>query len=300
MSKVQDNSITASDTSVPVQPIPDQINRYGITQPRAFSIYNDQGSVLYRGEVERVANELRAQFYGRNIADEPMDIKSAADRLEKTGVVTEEKASTAKVKGKRYEKKRMFFIVFPFILALVLVALYAISFFAFNGDQYLSLYNYTLTKLYPIKAADPVIWFINSLGVEIGLTSNFGLLMEGSESISNIAGYIAPIALAAYAILTIAMFIVTICGMAGKKGKDGYYKKACKLGLISILMFVLALATIAFTYIYVNGTDFSGITNFLMIGSEIGEIKMSYVGYAMVIIPIITFICSCLGYKRKK
>lgn len=284
--------------------IENDTGRYGVSPTRSFSVYNDEGSVLYRGEVETIASQLRAELFGIRESDEQNDYdtgvsaKSSKKVIANREVKQKEKASKGVAK-KVYVKKRAFFLVLTAILSLVILAVAVVGIFDLTVsdtaiNEYISIYNYKTSENVAIDMLDPVLGFIQStfkldLGMESDFTANFTV---GEETKDVIANYALPIALVVYVIFYLATFIASIAGACGKKGANGY--KKVKLGFVSIIAFLCSLIVIV-AGMMMAGLSFDGILDFIM-GK--GNFSIGYGLYAMVAVPIITFICSCCSYKK--
>ena len=295
MAKVNkaDNSVRA-DEKVPVRPAENQYNRYNMTLPQSFSVYNDEGSVVYRGEVEQMANILRAELFGIEPSEAVAPAKAEPERkpAEKT-----EKKKRKSVRA--YTKKRGFFLVLPIILAIVVLAVAVCGVFDVSFGEYISIYNYSYVVKTDFPMIDPVISFLNqTFGVDTGsLPAEFGkyFTFDGTDFLSSFAGYALPLAIVLYLLFALIMLIVAIVGLAGKKREDGTYAKA-RLGFLSIIMLLCALIT-AVCGLYASGTAVEDLLGFV-IGKN--DFAAGYGLFAMIAIPIVTFICTCLAYGREK
>lgn len=278
-------SMSAAD-GVPVKPADAQYNRYNMALPQSFSIYNDEGSVLYRGEVEQMANQLRAEIFGIEPAvAEPV-------KAEEAPVMQAEKA------GKAYDKKRVFFFILPLVLSLAMIAVFVVGLFLPAALPYVSIYKDVHAITTDITALDPAIGFVTTqfeLTLE-GLPTEFVKLYPATEdTMYVVGGYALSVATVLYAVFTLVTLIVSIVGLAGKKREDGTYKKV-KLGFVSIVCFLCALI-VAAGGLLMTGAQASDILGFFT-----GEYALTF-GYgliAMVAVPVIVFICTCLTYRKKK
>ncbi len=284
----------SAESGVPVRPAENQYNRYNMTLPRSFSVYNDEGSVLYRGEVEKIANKLRAEIFGEErptIKEEPV-----IEEVEKGKKAKREKR--AKVE-KVCVKKRAFFFIVPLILALAVLAIAITGFFDVSNAKYLSIYNYKYVTERSFAMLDPVLSFVSvKFGAELGsINAEFFKVftMSTGDFLSAFVGYALPISIALYAIFAIVTLIVSIVGLVGKKRADGTYARA-KLGFLSIVMFICSLIA-AISGLYVSGGKIKDFVGFI---GGTADFSAGYMLYAMIAVPVVTFICTCLAYKKEK
>lgn len=282
----------SGESGVPVSPAENQYNRYNMTLPQSFSVYNDEGSVIYRGEVEQIANKLRAEIFGEE--------KAVKAEEPKPGETEKPKKAKKEKKSKVCVKKRAFFFVIPLILAVAIIAVAVMGIFDLSFAKYLSIYNYKHTAERSFAMLDPVLSFISTkFGISFGdtITAEFFNVytISTGEFLPAFIGYALPISIALYVVFALVTVIVSIAGLAGKKREDGTYARA-KLGFLSIVMFGCALIA-TFAGMYVAGCGMNSFVNFI---SGKGEFFAGYVLYAMVAVPVITFICTCVAYKKEK
>lgn len=282
---------TGTDGKVPVRLSENQYNRYNMTLPQSFSVYNDEGSVIYRGEVEQMANRLRAELFGIEPTEAPSyDFPETAEKPQKV-----QKPSRINA----YTKKRTLFLVIPIILVVAILFFAVCGLFAVPFKSVISIYNYNYVVETNFPMTDPFISFLSEkFGIETGsIPAEFGKCFElfGEDFLSSFAGYIVPVAIALYIVFALIMLIAAIAGVAGKKREDGTYAKA-RLGFLSIIMFLCSLIVLV-GGLAISGTQASEIGGFFT-GS--GDFTAGYGLYLMIIVPVITFICTCVAYGKDK
>lgn len=280
--KKQNKNTVSND--VPVSSVDTQYD-YNVTSLKSFSIYNTEGGALYRGEVEAIAKQLRAEIFG---VETSVNYEVPETQEQPAEEVKSKKGS------KVYDKKRVFFFVLTMLFSLAIIAVAVISLFINDIDAYISIYNY---KESVIVMLDPIFSFLSStFGITI---SGMPMLIKesftaGADIASVIASYALPIATVIYLVCTLAIFIASIVGMAKGK-KDGYYKKV-KLGFASIVCILCALI-MGVSMMIVGGVGFDSILDFV-IGKS--ELSVGYGWYGLVGLPVLTIICSLLTYRRAK
>lgn len=268
--------------NVPVKSSETQYNRYNMTLPQSFSVYNDEGSIIYRGEVEQIAQQLRAEIlgFGQGVKAEPV-VEPVAP-------------------AKGYTKKRGFFLVLPLILVALVIAVAVVGLFKTSFNGYIALYGYEYAVQKDIVLLDPVFSFLKqafkidlgSMPVEFALVSK--PVTEGNV-VGAVAKYALPISIVLYVLFALIALITSIAGLAGKRREDGTYRKA-RLGFISIVMFLCALI-IGCGGILLTGGKIGDVVPFI---TGKGMLYAGYVYYAILAIPVVTFICTCCAYGKGK
>lgn len=277
-------TVAGADQSVPVEPASSQINRYNITSPRGFSVYNDEGSALYRGEVERVASQLRAELFGEEF------------RAPETTAAPEAQAKPkrAKEKSKAYDGKRVFFLVLSLIVSLAVIAMAVIGVIESASldvaKEYTSIFNADGTYVTIFDPCKGLLELFGAKGLEPVYEFDFG-----TDTLGKIITYAFPICQCVYLFGAVLVLIHSIVGLAKKK-KGGVYTHKPMFGLISILMFVFAIVT-TISGVMASGLGFENILTFLQPG---GGFSAGYGLYVMLGAPIITFVCSTCSFRRAK
>lgn len=224
----------------------------------------------------------------------------------KTAFATEEKqeAEQSKKGEKRYCKKRSVCIALILVFALLILAAAVIGYLNIEGvTEYLGIYSipsqteegddiFTLT--------DPIIALVKSV-VEVedldSMYYDFYMAdMSGFDTMTKISIYAVPVAclvVVLFALITVLKAIVALC--AGKK-EDGLYSKY-KFGFLSVAT-ILCGAIMFFGGLYVEGINLTDSLDFLTMQSQI--MNVGYVLYAVIALPILNLILSCVAYKRQK
>lgn len=267
--------INVSD-NVPIEPVESQFNRYNMTLPQSFSVYNNEGNVLYRGEVEQVANQLRAELFG---IEPPV--------VEKPIVLG-------------YTKKRSFFLIVPLILTALILAVAIVGLFKTSINGYVALYGYEYAVTKDVVLLDPLFSFLQSqFKLDLGnFPAEFATLakpVEDGNVMGAIAKYALPVSIVLYVVFALIALITAIVGLAGRKQPNGTYKRA-KFGFLSIVMFVCALL-MAVAGVYATGGKIGDVANFITRANPL----FAGIGYyAFLAIPVILFVCTCLAYGKTK
>lgn len=213
------------------------------------------------------------------------------------------KSSNVKSK-KLYEKKRgvALFIVALFMLVVILAsALGVVN--LLNLDAYVAAYiqpGIQAEDNVNISILDPILGTIKDLA-KVNLDSNFykSYLADNTadaDVITKIALYAVPVAALLIIVFAFIGFIKAIVALFAKKTLSGQVKKY-GFGFISIVMFLCALIMAA-GGIYVAEIEITKALDYLIGKSTV--LNAGYGMYALIAIPIITFVCSCCAYKKAK
>lgn len=213
------------------------------------------------------------------------------------------KSSNVKSK-KLYEKKRgvALFIVALFMLVVILAsALGVVN--LLNLDAYVAAYiqpGIQAEDNVNISIIDPILGTIKDLA-KVNLDSNFykSYLADNTadaDVITKIALYAVPVAALLIIVFAFIGFIKAIVALFAKKTLSGQVKKY-GFGFISIVMFLCALIMAA-GGIYVAEIEITKALDYLIGKSTV--LNAGYGMYALIAIPIITFVCSCCAYKKAK
>lgn len=213
------------------------------------------------------------------------------------------KSSNVKAK-KLYEKKRgvALFIVALFMLVVILASALGVVNLV-NLDAYVAAYiqpGIQAEDNVNISIIDPILGTIKDLA-KVNLDSNFykSYLADNTadaDVITKIALYAVPVAALLIIVFAFIGFIKAIVALFAKKTLSGQVKKY-GFGFISIVMFLCALIMAA-GGIYVAEIEITKALDYLIGKSTV--LNAGYGMYALIAIPIITFVCSCCAYKKAK
>ncbi|MBR1747516.1 MAG: hypothetical protein IJ735_04820 [Clostridia bacterium] len=225
----------------------------------------------------------------------------------------------AVVPKNRRAKKRGFFLFLIMLIMLLTVAI-AVTYFLNIAtiDQYVSLYKIPdgkeievvdeeteevtteIVDAYVALTDAPVGMvknFVSDLSLESEYYNNFidGKL-DDAEAMKKIAVFAVPVAAVVIIVCAVIGLIKALVALFSRKKSDGYYKKV-RFGFLAILMFLCGLV-LAVGGLYVSGLGFEGAIDFLTLKSEV--MQAGYGLYAMIGLPILTFIFTCVAYKKIK
>ena len=202
--------------------------------------------------------------------------------------------------SKLYTKKRGASLVVIAILMFVVVAAAALGLVGIDGvDGFVAAYivpdNASNVN---ISIVDPAFGLIKDLA-KIDLDSNFyaSFLADkpaNASIITTIAFYAVPAAALLLVVLAIIGFVKALAALFAQKTLSGKVKKS-GFGLISIIMLVSALIMLV-GGLFVANIEIAKALDFIVQKSAV--MNVGYGLYALIVIPIITFICSCVAYKK--
>lgn len=288
----QDSATPAAET-VPVKPDETQYNRYNMALPRSFSIYNEEGSVIYRGEVENVVSQLKREVFGKPYEKQEEEKPVVEEKVEDKPAKKEKSKKEVKV----YDKKRSFFLIVPMVLFAVVLAAAVLGAFDTKALAYVAGSKHVWAGETYFGLLDPALGFLQNSFAPLNFLAPATTFFNTFDMLGTTAfkaeGYVLVATTLIYMIFALEGLIVAICGLAGKKKEIGYRK--AKLGFLSIVMFVCAIGMLLCTGLVagVEIKDFA--TCFTGEGFTFG-----YAAYALLAIPVLTFLCSCAAYRRVK
>ena len=248
---------------------------------RGFSVFNSEGNTEYKAEVERMVYELRRELYP--VAESTMPPIPVATK--------------AVEKPKKVEKsKRAFPAVLILIFNLVILAIIAIACFDIGkiGSYIAPFYK---------KGGDTVV----SVSLLDGLFAQLGLDMakidytvhaDAASKIALIAFAVTGALVAVFALWQVIASIVCLAGQ--KKIRFGWRAFLTLLFLLGALLSLIALkAQLGFgdlcCLILPEGAGDYGLPCL-----EEGYVLYGGYGlYALIVLPILTMICSSCVYKKK-
>lgn len=242
-----------------------------------------------RGEGEETvcATESRAQ--------------NADNKAEKSRKAKKQKK--AKRAPALYVKKRAFPLVLIAILTAVVIAVGVLGFLNIdNISGYASIYSVPQKDgtTISVPLTDPIIGMIKSF-VNLDTESYFFAeymdgRLESMDVLTKISVYAIPVAALIIVLFAVIGFIKAIAALCAKRKSNGYYGKF-KFGFLSVASFLSAVI-LFFGGLYVSGISLESALDFILFKSD--TMQAGYGLYALVIIPIITFILTCTCYKKQK
>lgn len=252
-------------------------------------------------EGDRVYNPYGEVRYQPTYAENPNLPTIVANPDEK------EKGKRKKKEAKLYEKKRVLPLILIAIVSLLTIAVILSGIFGIN----LGLYKFPVEtgkaialdvpseEGTVITASDPIVGIVKSV-VDVDMESVYHEVFlnydkETTGTLAVISLYAVPAALVIILIFAVIALIKAFVAIFSGK-KDGYYHKF-KFGFLSIVGFLCSLILVV-GGLYVAKINLTEIGNFLLAKPMI--MQAGYGLYALIVLPIISFVMTCIGYKKKK
>lgn len=265
-----------------------------------FITYADYlSSPYYHAYIEA---KTRAMGQAKSLANASGEYSNAKD-MGRYDSKDNAKAVKSVNEGKLYAKKRGIVLVIVAVFMLVVIAAAALGAVGLvSVDEFVAAYirpSATVGNI-NISIIDPILGTIKDLA-KVNLDSNFYETFLASKPanasiMTKIAVYAVPAAALLIILFALIGFIKAIVALFAKKTLSGNVKKH-GFGLISIVMFLSALIMVV-GGIYLANIDIAKALDFI-----IQKDPIMYVGYglyALIAIPVITFILNFMAYKKIK
>lgn len=229
----------------------------------------------------------------------------SSDNSKKKGNQKKEASYTNKViKGANYSKKRGIAHILIAIFMLVVLAVALLSFFNIDTvDNYVAVYvkkGVTEETNINIGLIDPVFGIVKKLAkVDVDsfyFDSYISNMSAETDIMTKISLYAVPVAALLIIVCALIGFFKSIVALISKRYTNGLYKKY-KFGFLSLVMLLSALILLI-GGMFASGAEITVILDFIL-----GKTDALYAGYglyALVVLPLITFILSCVSYKKAK
>ena len=187
---------------------------------------------------------------------------------------------------------------------LVVLAVALLSFFNIDTvDNYVAVYvkkGVTEETNINIGLLDPVFGIVKKLAkVDVDsfyFDSYISNMSAETDIMTKISLYAVPVAALLIIVCALIGFFKSIVALISKRYTNGLYKKY-KFGFLSLVMLLSALILLI-GGMFASGAEITVILDFIL-----GKTDALYAGYglyALVVLPLITFILSCVSYKKAK
>lgn len=218
-----------------------------------------------------------------------------------------EKESKKKNKNKKapalYVKKRTGALAVIFVIMLILVAVNVVGYFDIKEvSEYVAIYNIVDgDKNISVSAIDPAIAIVKSFVKSDSVKSvYFNDFVDGQLKdvgfLTKVSVYAVPVASLIIALFAVIGLIKALVAMCSKPKENGYYSKY-KFGFLSVVMFLCG-AIAFFGGLYVEGIKLTDAIEFITFKSNV--MNAGYGLYAIIVLPIISWIMTCIAYKKQK
>lgn len=206
--------------------------------------------------------------------------------------VKKKEAIAKKYAAKKYEVKRTAFCVIAIVLMVIVLAVMGLGMFSSMRKAF-AVYTFTAgEETTSIGFLDPLFSALKGKSAEVaGMPTSFADIAKEENGFVSFA---LSAAIALYLAFTFVTLIKGIMGVASKKDAIGY--KKAKMGGFSIVMFVsmLIIAACGLYLTRATGADLGGFfTGKAPLSAGVGF-------YFLLVIPMLTFACSCLAFGKRK
>lgn len=206
-------------------------------------------------------------------------------------------------KGAGYIKKRGFTLFLTAFFMLIIIAAAVVGLLEISGvSTYASVYIEPITTdtVRSIDLLDPVIGLIKKVFTINQSSLYFDKYMTGitanTDLLTKISMYAVPVAALLIVVFALISFFKAVCAMFAKRYPNGLYKKY-KFGFLSIVM-LLCGAIMLVGGLFASGLEIKVILDFILQKSTV--LYAGYGLYALIVIPLITLVLSCINYKKVK
>lgn len=251
---------------------------------RGFSVYNSEGNVTYKAEVERMVYELRQELYPTTIPTPALPVKEEA--------APQKKPAKAKVAGKKNAPAAIILIANLIFLAIVAIGCFDV--FGKIGCEIAPFYKDAAGACVPVSILD-------GLFAQLGLPSqlDYSVQADAVDKIFLIVFAVTGALTVVFALWQVIASIVCLAQKKVKKIRFGWRAFLMLIFLFGVLLSVIALkAQIGF-----------GDLCSLILPKDLGyglpcegegfTLCGGYGLYGLIVLPIITMICSACIYKKK-
>ncbi|NLL56614.1 MAG: hypothetical protein GX242_05335 [Clostridiales bacterium] len=206
------------------------------------------------------------------------------------------------IKGAVYSKKRSICHILIAVFMLVTLTVALLSFLNIDGvEPYSAVFVKSGvnedTNTY-VGLLDPIFGLVKKVA-KVNVDSFYfdsyvSNMSPETDIMTKISLYAVPVAALLIVICAIIGFFKSIVALVSKRYANGYYKKY-KFGFLSIVMLLSALVLLV-GGMFASGADISVILDFIL--GKTTNLNAGYGVYALILLPILTFILSCVSYKK--
>lgn len=208
------------------------------------------------------------------------------------------------VKGAIYSKKRGVAQFFILLFMLVVLAVGVVGYFNINAiDSYIATYvknGVTVDNNINIDLLDPIFGLIKKLAKldvdSFYYDSYISNMSAETDIMTKISLYAVPAAALIIIICALIGLFKSIVALCAKRQANGLYKKF-KFGFLSIVMLLSALIILV-GGIFASGLEITLILDFIL--GKTDALCAGYGLYALIVLPILMLILSCVIYKKAK
>jgi hypothetical protein len=209
-----------------------------------------------------------------------------------------------KIKGANYSKKRGITHILIAIFMLVVLAVALLSFFNIDAvEGFVAVYvkkGVTEETNINIGLLDPIFGLVKKIAKadvdSFYFDSYVSNMSAETDIMTKISLYAVPVAALLIVVCALIGFLKSIAALISKKHGNGLYKKY-KFGFLSLVMFLSGLVLLV-GGMFASGAEITVVLDFIL--GKTNALAAGYGLYALIVLPIITFILSCVSYKKAK
>ncbi len=202
-----------------------------------------------------------------------------------------------------YAKKRTGALVVIFVIMLLLIAVNVVGYLDVeNVSDYVAIYNIVDGKEnISVSALDPAIAIVRALVKNEAIESVYfddfidGNL-ENADFLTKISLFAVPVASLVIVLFAVIGLIKALVAMCSKRKENGCFAKY-KFGFLSVVMLLCGAITF-FGGLYVAGITLTDALDFITFKSTV--MNAGYGLYAVIVLPIISWLMACIAYKKQK
>ena len=202
-----------------------------------------------------------------------------------------------------YVKKRTGALVVIFVIMLLLIAVNVVGYLNIeNVSGYVDIYNIVDGKeSISVSALDPAVAIVRALVKNEAIESvYFNYFIDGNlenaDFLTKVSLFAVPVASVVIVLFAVIGLIKAIVAMCSKRKENGCFAKY-NFGFLSVAMFLCGAITF-FGGLYVAGIKLSDALEFITFKSTV--MNAGYGLYAIIVLPIISWIMTCIAYKKQK
>jgi hypothetical protein len=208
------------------------------------------------------------------------------------------------IKGANYSKKRSLAHILIALFLLVVLAVALLSFFNIDAtESFVSVYvkkGVNEETSVNIGLLDPIFGLVKKVAKadvdSFYFDSYISNMSAETDIMTKISLYAVPIAALLIVVSALIGFFKSIAALISKRYGNGFYKKY-KFGFMSLVMLLSALILLV-GGMFASGAEISSILDFVL--GKTNALNAGYGLYALIVLPIITFLLSLVSYKKTK
>lgn len=231
-------------------------------------------------------------------------VRQSGTSVEKKSAAKEGKRNKKSKKAPAlYVRKRTGALAVIFIVMLLLIAINVVGYLNIeNVSGYVAIYNIVDgDNNIRVSALDPTIAIVRALTKNEAVESvYFTYFIDGNldnaDFLTKVSVFAVPVASLIIVLFAVIGLIKALVAMCSKRKENGCFAKY-KFGFLSVAMLLCGAITF-FGGLYVAGIKLTDALEFITFKSTV--MNAGYGLYAIIVLPIISWIMTCIAYKKQK